>query len=804
MEHLARDLRQALRTVAAMPLQASVIVLSLAVGIGANTTVFSFIQSRVLQPLPGVHDPSGLQLVEPRADTGSYPGTSWPEFRDLARRLGAFQELVAFRMQGFAVGDPAQVERISGLLVSGNYFSVLGVRPVAGRLFTEEDTRVAGATPGVVVSYAFWRDRFGASPQALGRTLRVNGQLLTIVGVTPPQFEGTVIGLTFDLWVPATMAPLLLNGSRELEDRQSRGYQVAGRLQRTATLAHAQAELDAAMHELALAHPESNGRMRADVLPLWQSPRGPQRMLAGALAVLQAIMVVLWLAICANTTTLLLARASVQRSAITLRVALGARPRDITRLVLAETLVLSALAVVCGGMLALWGSHAISSIPLTSGFPLRTAGTVDLLTWGFAAALGAASALVVAAAPAVRLCKAHPRQALADTPVPGSRWHGRQLLMGFQAAVAVAVIVAGGFFARALQQTQDLDPGFDVDGVLLGRYDLSGRSISPPVSRDFAERLLAGVRAIPGIENAAIAQQVPLDIHGLPLIGFRLQEQTDFDAAPPRAASNVVSPGYFDTMRIPILTGSDFVPLGDQEARRQVLVNRAFVARYLADREPLGRAVEVGGREYVIRGVVADSVADAFGEPPMPCIYFSYRDRPSTTGQLHVRARRGDARSLAGAIRTTVSRVDAAVPLYDVRTLAEHVDTNLGLRKIPARIFLILGPFMALLTGMGLYGLVAYAVAQRQTEIGIRLALGATRRHIVREMLWGLLRVVTLGLVVGSGVAYAASARIAGGPVEGEVVFAASLLLFVMCALAAGVPACRLSRAHALLTRRTP
>jgi predicted permease len=802
MEQIARDARHALRALAAMPLQALVIVLSLAVGIGANTTVFSFLQSRVLQPLPGVDRASGLQLLEPRAETGSYPGASWMEFRDLVERLTAFEDLVAFRMQAFAVGDPAQVERISGLLVSANYFSALGLRPAAGRFFGPEDTHEAGRPAAVVLSYSFWRDRYGAAPEAVGRTLRVNGQPLTIVGVAPAQFEGTVIGIAFDLWVSATMSPLLLNGSRELEDRRARGYQVAGRLRTGATRAQAQTELDTAMRDLGALYPQSNAGFRAEVLPLWQSPRGPQRMLARALAVLQGIMLVLLLAVCANTATLLLARGSARRMEVGVRMALGGSPRDIARLLLTETLLLALLAAGVGGLIALWTTNAISAIPLTTGFPVRTAGTVDALTWSFAAALAAVSAVLVALAPAMRLCRAEPLQAVHGRTSRGTAGRGRRLLVDFQVAVAAAVLVAGGYFARGLQQTRELDPGFAIDGVLLARYDLSGRSVSPQGAKEFAERLVERVRAIPGIDAAAIAQQVPLDIHGLPLIAFAVEGRARDGSPRDRALSNVVSPGYFGMMRIPIVSGSDFVPLNDFSAPRQVLVNRAFVVRYLPELHPLGRVLEVGGREYVISGVVADSVSDAFGEPPMPCIYFSYRDRPWPAGQLHIRAGSGDERQLARAVRAALAGLDASVPLYDVRTLAEHVDINLGLRKIPTRVFLVLGPFMTLLTALGLYGLVSYAVTQRRTEIGVRMALGATRARIVGGIVLGYAGVVALGLVAGTAAAYAASARTSGGPVEAAVLLQAALLLLLMCAAATIVPALRATRVDPALTLR--
>jgi len=279
------DLRHAWRAIRRAPILAAVVVVSLGIGIGVNTTVFSWVQAIVLRPLPGVEDVASYHLVEPLSEGGTHPGVSWPEYLDLRARLTALPQLIAYRMTPFTIGAADHAERSYGLLVSGNYFQGLGLRPALGRFLREDEVARAGGAPVVVISHGYWETRFASNGDVIGQTLRVNERPLTIVGVAPAGFQGTVLGLDFDLWVPATMAPVLLGASRELEDRGSRGYAVMGRLPPHTSLARAQGETDAAMRDLAVRYPESNAGVRAEVRPFWRAPRGPQLMLARALLI---------------------------------------------------------------------------------------------------------------------------------------------------------------------------------------------------------------------------------------------------------------------------------------------------------------------------------------------------------------------------------------------------------------------------------------------------------------------------------------------------------------------------------------
>src|ERR1700730_18038480 len=311
-ENLLGDLRNALRSISRMPRLAAVIILSLAIGIGVNTTILSWIQLIRLEPLPAVPGASNFLVVEPRTDTSGYPGASWLEYRTLQTQLPALRDLLASEMVPFNVGQKGQSERTHGQLVSGNYFSALGLKPAIGRFIRPEEVERTGTEPVIVISYDYWQTRFRGAPEVVGQKLRVNERDLIVIGVAPKEFQGTMVPLKFELWAPATMTPALLGGTRDLEDRSIRAFSLIGMQKPGSTLAEAQAELNTAMAQLARDYPEASAGIRGEILPFWKAPRGPQRLLISGLAVLQGVMLLLLLAVCGNTANLMLARGSTR------------------------------------------------------------------------------------------------------------------------------------------------------------------------------------------------------------------------------------------------------------------------------------------------------------------------------------------------------------------------------------------------------------------------------------------------------------------------------------------------------------
>lgn len=788
---VADDLRHALRSIARMPALSAVVVLSLGAGIGVNTVVFSWIQARVLKPIPGVRGGSEFHLVEARTDAGLYPGVSWPEYRDLRDGLRAFEALAAFRMAPLYVGEAGRVERAYGLLVSDNYFAALGLQPRIGR-FPRLDEMSPAGEPAAVISYDYWQTRFAGDPNVTTRTVRVNGLELPVVGVTPEGFQGTVLGLTFDLWLPAAISP---DGWRNLEERASRGFTVTGRLLPGASRRAAQGELDALMRRLANDFPRTNAAIAGEILPFWQSPRGPQRFITGAIAMLQGVMLLLLLAVSANAANLVLARASARQREMGIRLALGATRRRVVALVLTENLLLALAGAVLGAAVAVWGTEALRAVPMVRGVPVKFHTSIDGAAVAFAAVLGLVCAAIVGVAPALQLARTGAHTALRPGAAPAGRNRVRHALMGVQVATAVVVLVAAAMSFRGFMETRGADPGFTRDGVLLAAYDFSGRGATDTVTRAFAARVLDAVRALPAVESAAIATNVPLDIHGLPTRSFTLEGRARADAEPDQALSNVVTPGYFDLMRIPLVAGRDFSDLDGTTAVPEAIVNEEFVRRYLDRAEPIGRRLEVRRRTYTIVAVAKNSLYNAFGEPPAPIVYFSCRDLPARLGEIHVRARGGPETALTADVRRAARALDAEVPVFNVRTLNEHVDSNLLFRRIPARMFAVLGPLLLVLTSIGIYAVVAYTVSLRTTEIGVRIALGATAARVVRQLAGESLAVVATGALAGWVLAFLGARNLLASRAGDILVFAGvPLVLLAVAAVACWVPARRAAR----------
>ncbi|MGE0459989.1 MAG: ADOP family duplicated permease [Vicinamibacterales bacterium] len=804
-DSLWTDLRHACRALAGMPMLAAVIVGSLAVGIGVNTAVFSWVQALVLQPLPGVTSASDLHQVEARTETGTRPGSSWPEYEDLREALRPVVDLVAFRMVPLNVGEATRNERAYGLLVSDNYFSVLGLVPAAGRFPSPLEMSRGGAADVVVVSHDFWQSRLGGASDVVGQTVRANDRALTVVGVAPAGFQGTIMGLQFDLWVPAALAPALLAGSTELDNRATRGYSILARLPSATSVAEAATLATRTMEELSRRFPESNAGVSAEVLPFWRAFRGPQNMLLQGVGILQGVLLLLLLAVCGNTANLLLARANTRQREMGVRLSIGSSPWRVVRLLLTETLVMALAAAALGAVLAVWGTEALRAVPLTGmAFPVRFQTSVDGVTLAFAAALGAASALACGLLPALYLARIDPLRALRGAAMGSARGRLRRLLMASEVAIALVVLLVAGLFYRSFQDTRELDPGFRKEGVLLAAYDLGAGNRTTEDTRRFTERLLEMVRHLPGVQAAAIASAIPLDIHGLPQRSFTLEGRARTDGARDRALTNIVSPGYFEAMGIPLVEGRDFADLGNVDEAPQVVVNQAFVRRYLPDGAAIGRRVESGDRTYVITGIARDSVYDAFGEPESPAIYFSYRDRPLPQGELHLRTTVGTEAALAPAARRAVRELDASLPLFNVRTLEDHVETNVFLRRIPARMFVVLGPLLLLLAAIGTYAVVAYSVAQRTTEIGVRLALGATTRGVVGQIVRESLKTVAAGGAAGWLAVYGVYIHLVRGtPVAWSVFAGIPAALLVVAAVSCWLPARRASRVDPVAALRS-
>jgi len=785
-------IRHALRTIGRMPGLAAVVILSLGVGIGVNTAVFSWLQAIVLKPIPGVENSGSFYHVEPVSDTGTYPGLSWAEYRDLKPKLQSIEELVAFRMAPLNIGEAGRTERTYAQLVSGNFFTSLNLQPAAGRFIRSDEAERPGAELVVVLSHDYWQTHYGGLPSAIGQTIRVNDNQLTIIGVAPENFQGTILALQFDLWVPATIAPALFSGSKELEERNQRGYSALGRLKEGADEARAAAEFSAAMRELANLFPESNGRIGGALTPYWKWTRGPQMMFLASLGILQGVMLLVLLAVCGNTANLVLARASARYREVGIRLALGAGPGSVIRLMLAENLLLGILGAVVGIVIAWWGTEALRAMPPYGAFPVRFQTSLDGIGLAFAVVLGIGSGLLFGAAPALQFGRVDPQRALRSGAKSAGRSTMRDGLMALQCGLALLVLVVAGLFFESFVETRDTDPGFRTEGLLLATYDLSGTVTSDEYPRQFAKDLLDRLRRVPAVEAVALSNSMPLDIHGLPMRGFTLEGRGQTTQQQEQALSNIVSPGYFTTMGIAMVAGEDFADLANTSLPPQVIVNEEFVRRYVSPADPIGRRLTNGDVTYTIAGVVRNSTYDAFGEPPTPAFFFSWRDRPRWLGEVHLRARPGAETLLASEVQRAVREIDASLPVYNIRTMAEHVERNLFLRKIPARMFAVIAPLLLALVAIGIYAVVSYTVSQRTTEIGVRIAMGATADRVVRQIVKEGLQVAAAGVILAWVLAaYVQLHLFSGGPGAWTVLMGVPIVLLGVAAFSCWLPARR-------------
>jgi predicted permease len=795
IENLVGDLRNAGRTISRMPGLAAVIIVSLAIGIGVNTTIFSWIQMILFQPMPAVSGAANFLLVEPRSETGGYPGASWREYRDLQTRVPALRDIVASQMVPFNVGEPGQTERTHGQLVSGNYFSALGLKPAIGRFIRPEETERPGTEPVIVISYDYWQTRFRGAPEAVGQKLRVNERDLIVIGVAPREFQGTMVPLKFELWAPATMAPALLGGTHDLEDRASRAFSLIGMLRPGATRQEAQAEFTTAMAQFARDYPEASAGIGGEILSFWEAPRGPQRLLISGLAVLQGVMLLLLLAVCGNTANLMLARGSTRQREMAVRVALGAGLWRIVSLVLSENMLLALLGASLGAAMAVWGTTALRIAPMIGAFPILFPTKVDAFTLVFAMLLGAACGLIFSAAPALHLARLDPQDGLRSSSNTPPRSRARKVLMGVEVGLAMVVLIAAALFLQSFRSASQTDPRFRPEGVLLAAYDLSGRNPDDASEREFAARLLERLRSLPDVEAAAIATNVPVDLHGIPRRPFTVQGRVRTEAGQDRAISNTVTPGYFKVMAIPLLEGNDFAEMRDKAAPAQAIVNEEFVHRYLNGADAIGRRIQTGTQSFAIIAVARNSAYDALGEPAQPAVYFSYRDRPQDQGEIHLRARSGNETALTSEARAVLRDLDPMLPLYDVRTFSQHIDRNLYLRRIPARMFAVLGPLLLGLAAIGIYAVVSYAVARRTREIGVRLAFGATSGRVVLQIIRENLGAITWGTAIGWVLALVISIHgITKGVVNLPVFLGVPAILLAVATLACWIPARRASR----------
>jgi predicted permease len=814
MRGFYEDLRYAFRVLRGSPGYTAVAVLTLALGVAANTTVFGWIDSLLLHPLPGVTQGSQLAAIETVSPSGEFSTTSYHDYRDYRDTLHSFSGIAASLLNAFNVGPANNPRRVFGEYVSGNYFTVLGVKPVRGRAFLpSESGDQPGAHPVAVIGYHLWHKLFDGDPGVVGRTIRVNRYQLTVVGIAPENFRGSMPGMALDIWIPITMAPPLNGqGNWLLEERGERQTWLTARLKPGVTLAQADAEVDACARRLALESPKTSSGYRASVMPLWQGHIGMQGLLRRPLRILMAICVVLFLIVGANVANLQLARATARRRELSVRAALGAGRWRIARQLLTESLLVAAFGTLGGLLFSVWLEHSLVWLLPPLGFPIDFTFTVDPAILVFTALLCCASCLLTGLAPAVHAVRNDLVEALKESGRSGMSGVGqnrtRGLLVISEVALALVALIGTSLFARSFINARAIHPGFDAQHVLFARYHVDTFCAGPADRARFSLRLRDRIRGVPGIAGVSFASAVPLELGEGQMSPIQVEGYLPQAGEQMRVSIAPVAPDYFATLRIRLLAGRDFTERDDRDTAPVLIVNQTFARRYFGGRDPVGRRVQVHGGWSTVAGLVKDSKYHRLTEPPTPQIYLPFRQWNGGEFWIAFFIRTvGPERASIAPIRREAVAVDPSAGIAEIVPFEETIAGSLYPQKVAAVLLSVLGSVALLLAALGIYSVLGYAVTQREHEFGIRLALGAEPAAVVRLVLRGGLKLagagIAAGAVLGAVVMRLASGLLVGvSPRDPLAIVGSALFLAVIALLASYLPARRATKVDPMVTLR--
>ena len=803
---LGQDARLAWRMLRRRPGFGAVAVLSLAVAIGANATIFGLVDAVLFRPLPGSRPAPLVSVFTSESDGNGFGVNSYPAFLDLAKQEAVFARLGASTMLPMRLTRGETSDRVLGLMVSGSWFGTLGATAAMGRAITPADDRVPGESPVVVLSDGFWRRHFGADPSLVGRTVEMNGHAWTVVGVLPPSFRGVLMGFTPDVYVPVAMEAWAAPGRIETPNRGGRSFMVVGQLAPGMTLAQARPRLDALAVVLGREHPASDSGRAFAILPEPESRPVPQLhgVVTTFMALLQGITGLVLLIACVNLAGLLLARGVDRRREIGVRLALGASRGRLVRMLVAESLLIGVLGGALGLALANIGTRALTAFQPPLPVPVTLDLTPDGRVTVFALVLGLVAALGFSLFPAWQTASPSLVGALHEDAT-ARRSRMRSFLLVTQVALCLLLLAGAGLFVRALARAQSMSPGFEPRGVTTIAFDPSLAGYDLPRARAFYRRLVDEVRGLPGVESAATAHMVPLSLDWTES-GVWLPGAANVDPQRPLdMPANAVSEGYFSTLRIPIVRGR---ALREQANAREAVVNESFAKRYWPGREPLGQRVGLEGPEgpwLTVVGVAKDSRYRSVGEAPQPFLYLPPDASGDDEATLFVRAA-GNADVLP-AVRTLLRREAPGLVASPAQALEQGIGASLLPGRLAGSVLAATGAVALLLACIGLYAVVAFGVSRRTKEIGLRVALGAQRRDILALVMSEGARLLAWGLAVGLVLALAAGFALRGSlyglsPLDPAAYVAVLVLLSASALVACWLPARRAAAVDPMVALR--
>jgi putative ABC transport system permease protein len=807
MRGVLEDLRYAAGVLCRTPALTAVAVLTLALGIAATTTVFGWIDGMVLHPFRGAKDDGRLAALESvRASGIEDPNLSYADSQDFQDSLRSISGLVLNQQAPASIGDGENAYSAWFELVSGNYFDVMGVKPVLGRTFARDEYGDRAKAFTGVISYRLWQSYFQGDRTILGRTVRINRYPVTIVGVAPPEFHGDFAGVALDGWVPVPLA-----GERE---RDARHFKALVRLKPGVSVSQANAEAATVAARLARAFPKTNLGIGARIVPIWKAQSGVSSILASPMAILGAACGLVLLIACANVANLLLARAASRQREFGIRAALGASPVRLSRQLILESLVLAALATLAGLPLALWSQNVLVHLVPPTGLPVYFDVHPSARLFFFAALVCLASALISGLPPAFQAV----RRSVVDALKQGARGgtqsgHSRRisgLLVVTEVGLALAALVTLGLFLRSLYGLENTPAGFDHRNVTVCRLFLSTNNYTASEEQQFSRRLRERLLDAPGVTGAAYSDSIPLGFGlgkwtGVLVEGYAARPGENLDV---HHAS--VSPGYFDLLRVPLLAGRDFGPQDNENAPRAMIVNESFARRFFDGRDPVGRRVRVDGKPFTIVGMVKDSKYYSLSEAPQPFFYMAFDQVHEGSGEggvaLYARTN-GDARGFVPVLRREMSAIDPNSAGLTAMALSDYISAAWFGPGIASLFLGVLGAISMLLAGVGLYGVMAYSVSQRTREIGIRMALGADAGGVLRMVMRRGLLLALSGIAAGLAITLPATPHFAPllyrvSPADPVSIAGAALFLIAVAVLASLIPALRATRVDPMVALR--
>jgi macrolide transport system ATP-binding/permease protein len=816
MENLINDIRYGFRMMIKSPGFTAVAVISLALGIGANTAIFSVINSLLLAPLP-VEEPTRLVSIFTTdvKNPGNLPVSHY-NFLDYRDKNDVFTGVLSYNFAAVNLNKGAgEARQLFAEVVSGNYFDVLGVKPAYGRAFLPDEDRTPGTHPVVVLSHACWQRDFGGDPSIINRTISLNRRDFTVVGIAPKDFTGTDVGGSPDLWVPMMMHNELQADIATFYDgRRGLAFNLIGRLKPGVTLAQAQESLGRLASQLEQEYRADNEGRNVRLIPLLQArmnPDGEGQLMTSSMILMGTVGLVLLIA-CANVTNLLLARATKRRREIAIRLAIGASRARLVRQLMTESLFLSLVGGAVGFLIAFWTKDLITAlVPFGGGADGPGAG-IDARVLAFTFAISVVSGALFGLVPALQASRPDLVPTLkGEVTLPAGqrrfRINLRKVLVVLQVALSLFALITAGLFVRSLQKAKQVNPGFVSDNVLLMGFNMGREGYTEAQARQFHRQLLERLRTVPGIQSATLARNRPFGGGTGRSVFIEGQE------APPGGRgvivqTNVVGPRFFETLGVPLLKGRDFTDADTDNAPLVVIINETMANRFWPNQDAVGQRFKFfGDKTYrEVAGVASDSKVNSLTEQRRPYVYIPLLQEYSPQVNLEVRTA-GDPKSMVTALRGEAQAIDPNISVLNVETLNDRVDGSLRGERSQASLLGIAGLLALLLASVGLYGVMAYTVAQRTREIGIRMALGASRGDVFALVLKQGASLVSAGVVIGLVGAFAATRMLAsslfGVTAADPVTFAAtSALLVAVALLATFFPARRATKVDPMVALR--